>query len=258
MDNYEYHEYLKSEEWKFKRDARVLFDGKKCVICGRPFDLNVHHLTYKHVPYEQIADIITLCDKHHAEIEKLKKYPGNDSYQILQNMIASQFCKEHEQDDVSNGGQYDLCNGSEINKLWFPFLKERIGTVANFWGADIIINYFNEMREKNLLNKFIEEYKYRDYAYKNGDLNLTDLSVIRKTFAEFCKAHGYAPDTPAPWREIRDHFKYERYEVILRYYDQGAPKSRVTHETKFSNQMITKIYNNPEKYRIRYQNKKDI
>jgi len=136
-----------------------------------------------------------------------------------------------------------------------PTQNDPLDTLLDILGVS---NCDNTQPSEQMLEEFLEEYKYRDYAYKNGDLNLTDLSVIRKTFAEFCKTHGYAPDTPAPWSEIRDHFKYERYEVILRYYDQGAPQSTVMHQTKFSYQMITKIYNNPEKYRIRYQNKKDI
>ena len=212
-----YQEYLQSDWWQKNREMALKAANYKCYVCGRPFELQVHHLSYAHIGYETLNDLVVLCETHHKVIESVKKrngttIPANEQRRILDCM------KRQCQDGV-----------------FYP-LRTR----------------------QELFDEFIEEYKYRDYAYKNGDLNLTDLSVICNTFTEFCKAHGYAPDTPAPWSEIRDHFKYERYEVILRYYDQGAPKSTVTQQTKFSYQMITKIYNNPEKYRIRYQNKKDI
>lgn len=71
----EYREYLRSDTWQQLRSKRLKIDGYKCQRCGRPFDLQVHHLYYPlelgtEDPYR---DLITLCDTCHELIEHQKK-----------------------------------------------------------------------------------------------------------------------------------------------------------------------------------------
>lgn len=152
-----YKEYLQSPEWKRKRDERVLIDGK-CAICGRPFDLNVHHLTYKNVPHEKIGDLVTLCRTHHEEIEKMKHKPWYDSFWALNRMLAIKFCEEYADQDLSSGGKYNFCDYADIKKLYFPFLKEHIGTIDNVAGCLHIQNHFCGIR-----CEIIREYYRKGY-----------------------------------------------------------------------------------------------
>lgn len=70
----EYKEYLKSAEWKEKRDRRLEVDGCQCVICGSKNNLNVHHLTYKNIMQEDVEnDLITLCKNCHTMLHRIKE-----------------------------------------------------------------------------------------------------------------------------------------------------------------------------------------
>lgn len=212
-----YQEYLQSDWWQKNREMALKAADYKCYVCGCPFELQVHHLSYAHIGYETLNDLVVLCKTHHKNIESVKKrngttIPANEQRRILDCMKKQ--CKDG---------------------VFYP-LRTR----------------------QELFDEFIEEYKHRDYSYKNGDLNLTKIEVIDSAFEEFLNKHKYDPRSPYSRSEIRDYFKYERYGVILHFYDQGAPMSLVTHQTRFTYAMISKVYADPEKYRIRYQNKKDI
>lgn len=215
--NERYQEYLQSDWWAKNREMALEAAGYKCYVCGRPFDLQVHHLTYEHIGFEHLYDLVVLCKTHHRDIEAVKKrnitpVSANEQRRILDCM----------KEQIKEGVFYPLKTCQE------------------------------------LFDEFIEEYKHRDYSYTNGDLNLTKLEVIDSAFKEFLNKHNYDPHSPCIWNEIRDYFKYERYGIILQFYDDGAPKYIVTHQTRFSSGMITKVYENPEKYRRRYKTKKDI
>jgi 5-methylcytosine-specific restriction endonuclease McrA len=42
-----YHEYLASPQWAAMRERAFAIHGRKCNICGREYDLIVHHKDYK-------------------------------------------------------------------------------------------------------------------------------------------------------------------------------------------------------------------
>jgi hypothetical protein len=74
MPSQEYIDYLRSDTWQRLRSERLKIDGYKCQRCGRPFDLQVHHLYYPlelgtEDPYR---DLITLCDMCHETVEQQK------------------------------------------------------------------------------------------------------------------------------------------------------------------------------------------
>ena len=65
-----YHEYLKTDEWKNKREKRLCIDRHICTICGDDA-VNVHHLTYKNIFDENMEDITSLClPCHKAQHQK--------------------------------------------------------------------------------------------------------------------------------------------------------------------------------------------
>ena len=64
-----YLEYMCSEDWKKLRRQRMLMDGDICQHCGTGKNLQVHHLTYRHLGQpEEIDDLRTLCQECHRKI----------------------------------------------------------------------------------------------------------------------------------------------------------------------------------------------
>jgi 5-methylcytosine-specific restriction endonuclease McrA len=79
---HDYKGYTNSTEWIEKKKKAYLRDQKQCIICGKKYDLQLHHETYEHLGMpEEINDCITLCKTHHQGLHKTLKYLGvnNDS-----------------------------------------------------------------------------------------------------------------------------------------------------------------------------------
>ena len=140
----DYHEYLKSDEWQKKRSERLKIDGFKCQICGRPMDLQVHHLTYANIYNENVyTDLITLCKYCHEQIEKRKQEfnTGKRRAWLDQRNIEMDFCHELAEQDYSHGGKLNLTNRDVIREEWetwlikkgLPQMKCRVLTVTEFF-----------------------------------------------------------------------------------------------------------------------------
>jgi 5-methylcytosine-specific restriction endonuclease McrA len=61
----EYSRYLRSDEWKVRRDAAVARAGGRCQDCGARRDLDVHHLPYKRKGAELPEDLRAVCRQCH-------------------------------------------------------------------------------------------------------------------------------------------------------------------------------------------------
>ena len=73
MQTQEYKDYLRSAEWKQKKQERMEIDGFRCVMCGRPLNkiksIQEHHITYARLGHENVmTDICTLCGSCHQKI----------------------------------------------------------------------------------------------------------------------------------------------------------------------------------------------
>ena len=64
MSNF-YHEYLQSDTWKERRQAKLQQAKYKCKRCGERTRLQVHHLNYKRLGNERSSDLIVLCTACH-------------------------------------------------------------------------------------------------------------------------------------------------------------------------------------------------
>ena len=153
----EYRNYLMSDEWKKKREHRILFD-KQCQICGKPFDLNVHHMTYDNYPNELYTDLITVCKGCHAKIESQKEKPYYKSFGIVANLIAEQFCKDYEEQDLSSGSTLDLCKQDIIKSYFYPYLKDHGMTPDHCNGVAIIQAHFRNKRYRIILDHIAKGY----------------------------------------------------------------------------------------------------
>lgn len=65
-----YHGYLKSDVWKRKRKSAIEKAGYKCSLCGTAKNLNVHHITYENVPFEEDDDLIVVCRQCHEKLHE--------------------------------------------------------------------------------------------------------------------------------------------------------------------------------------------
>lgn len=71
-----YEEYIKSAEWKTKREERLKIDGYKCVICKSETNLQVHHLHYETLGNEDpLHDLVTVCNSQcHRYFDTIERY----------------------------------------------------------------------------------------------------------------------------------------------------------------------------------------
>lgn len=65
----QYHTYIKSKEWKQKREQVAADAGYECVVCGRhDYHVHVHHKHYHTVGRERPVDLCILCARCHAKL----------------------------------------------------------------------------------------------------------------------------------------------------------------------------------------------
>ena len=60
-----YEKYIRSLEWKKKREKDFKMLGRKCSICGRESSLEVHHESYENLYEERVNDVAILCKVCH-------------------------------------------------------------------------------------------------------------------------------------------------------------------------------------------------
>lgn len=63
--------YLKSEHWIILREKIKSERNQACELCGSPFDLHVHHLTYKRLFREWSKDLLVVCSGCHRELHNV-------------------------------------------------------------------------------------------------------------------------------------------------------------------------------------------
>lgn len=63
-----YQDYLNSDAWKTKALEVKTRDGFRCILCGAPDSLEVHHTTYQHFKNEKLSELMTLCHECHKLI----------------------------------------------------------------------------------------------------------------------------------------------------------------------------------------------
>ena len=63
--------------------------GKKCALCPRTHELNVHHLNYERLGHERVEDVIVLCVRCHNDLHyALRQFPATEKA-VRQNMIVT-------------------------------------------------------------------------------------------------------------------------------------------------------------------------
>lgn len=71
----DYREYLRSPEWKQKRQQVIARAGNSCEQCGRAsLNLEVHHLHYESLFDEDLDDLEALCKTCHIAADSDRRY----------------------------------------------------------------------------------------------------------------------------------------------------------------------------------------
>jgi hypothetical protein len=61
-------EYLRSPEWRDRREAVLRRDGYVCQACMKNKATEVHHLSYKHWRREPLFELVAVCHYCHEQI----------------------------------------------------------------------------------------------------------------------------------------------------------------------------------------------
>lgn len=61
----DYNKYIKSKEWRDKRNELFTLKGKECEQCGSTHKINVHHISYDNLGNESLDDLQILCFQCH-------------------------------------------------------------------------------------------------------------------------------------------------------------------------------------------------
>lgn len=152
-----YEDYLKSPEWQQKRSERLRLDGYKCQRCGRPMDLQVHHLTYNNIGHENIyTDLITLCKRCHEAVESQKReYDPYEDYRRKKKLRAFymlRFCRDYERNrcDIAMGGTLNMMDNNVIRAEWKKWIQG--SDIPDCLSVTAVKDYFGKIRIRVLAN----------------------------------------------------------------------------------------------------------
>lgn len=70
--DWDYEVYLQSKEWESRKKEYYSRHGCKCDICGSGSHIQLHHLNYKRLGYENDSDLIGLCTECHMLLHAYK------------------------------------------------------------------------------------------------------------------------------------------------------------------------------------------
>jgi len=124
-----YYDYIKSNEWKNKREWTLFLANYKCQICNSGEILNVHHRTYENLGMEKPGDLMVLCKGCHELFHhKLEKPPEpeiektidflSELYDELKRIKNDVGCNPKQKETIINDIKYKIVTNvmaGEIN-----------------------------------------------------------------------------------------------------------------------------------------------
>ena len=66
--NVDYHEYLKSPEWRALKNQIIKERGLACQLCGTKEQIHLHHMSYKRLGREDKRDLLLVCRSCHLYV----------------------------------------------------------------------------------------------------------------------------------------------------------------------------------------------
>lgn len=156
-----YDEYLKSKEWKNKRNEVFELRGRKCARCESTAKLHIHHATYDRIYKENIyKDLFVLCNYCHNMYHSIIK--GVTTIKKTRDFVKDKY----EETDLEKSGKYDI-------------LQEKILKVAGS-KKDYKVKLQTKFT-KRVGNLVLKSGKRSfKYAKNNRDLNIDRLRQVRQ------------------------------------------------------------------------------
>jgi len=232
MPDERYNEYLRSETWQRLRSERLKIDGYKCQRCGRPFDLQVHHLYYPpELGTEDVhRDLITLCDMCHELVEHQKQ-------EFRYNKYAEREAERKRAEEERERRLEELKQMKEDNKRKYEEWKEEMA------------------RHKRLVSQFCENVLMDDLsrAGKNGK-DYCNKDVVKADLFPFLRENNASLDGVT---DVQNFFRNRRYEVILRLINEGNSRQEIQRKTGFSYNMVKKVFDKPHVAEAILKNEKE-
>lgn len=68
-----YRRYLLSSDWQMRREAVMQRAGGFCEGCRAHTATQVHHLTYDHVGYELLWELVAVCSDCHKRVHSQRR-----------------------------------------------------------------------------------------------------------------------------------------------------------------------------------------
>lgn len=100
-----YHDiYLKSDEWKSKREKILKRDNYECVCCGDSAT-QVHHINYNHVYQEKEKELLSVCKNCHESIHNNLPVFFKGLNACFGKLGLCQHCEQYHE-----RGNFNLCN----------------------------------------------------------------------------------------------------------------------------------------------------
>lgn len=120
MKKFEYYNYLKSEDWQIRREI-FLSKFKRCFICGKATNLQVHHLFYSKVGIESDADVVVLCKRCHCKVHGIR---GKSGAKFKRGTLGKGFFKRY--------GKKRNKRIKKESKMDWKFLRQRVDMDKEF------------------------------------------------------------------------------------------------------------------------------
>lgn len=229
IEDIDYYKYLKTQAWENLRQQIFRRDHFRCVVCGEPKNLSVHHITYENLGVEKTSDLVTLCPKCHKKVhdgdpvshqiqERKKKI---DELLTQLNAEIELFCKKQKQFEIDKFMDcltrklfgYAFALGEDYFKLDEKYKLDPLYLNFSLWD---FVKHFNS-------GKPIEEYEWhrtlpfdlRDLAQAVPDWEDKELMIFeyKKLLGMVCfpTAQAYFGDEVKKTEIPRHKEKYELY-----------------------------------------------
>jgi hypothetical protein len=98
-----YTQYLRSELWQQRRQAKLQQAKYKCQYCKERGYLQVHHLNYDHFGDEQSNELIVLCPAHHWVADVIRKNGDPELLEKINQPFQKSLEQLHEEQKNNRG-----------------------------------------------------------------------------------------------------------------------------------------------------------
>ena len=88
MPTKQYLAYIRSPQWKQKREEHLDRCDRWCEICHKARACQVHHVTYARLGWEQPQDLTAVCVNCHHKIHCSVLEPANDNQPPLPGILT--------------------------------------------------------------------------------------------------------------------------------------------------------------------------